>query len=100
MCSFVLVQCMCQCSCCSSRYQAILLPQAAFDLLTAATKAQQAVIPVPALEQRKWLAIAARALVQVCLVCLMQSAMCTCMLRRKPELGTEHYMNTSVGGLG
>jgi hypothetical protein len=44
-----------------------MLPhQAAFDLLTAATKAQQAAIPVPAQEQRKWLAIAARALVQVC----------------------------------
>jgi hypothetical protein len=43
----------------------ILRRQAAFDLLTAATKAQQAVIPVPAMELRKWLAIAARALVQV-----------------------------------
>jgi hypothetical protein len=53
-----------------------LLRQAAFDLLTAATKAQQAVVPVPAMEQRKWLAIAARALVQVCVrVCapVMQS---------------------------
>lgn len=48
--------------------QDALLRQAAFNLLSAATKAQQAAIPVPAIEQRKWLAIAARALVQVCTI--------------------------------
>lgn len=38
--------------------------QAAYDLIASATKAQQTSVPVPAGEQRKWLAIAARALVQ------------------------------------
>lgn len=38
--------------------------QAAYDLVASATKSQQATVPVPAEEQRRWLAIAARALVQ------------------------------------
>lgn len=38
--------------------------QAAYNLVVAASKAERATVPLPAQEQRKWLALAARALVQ------------------------------------